>query len=949
MGHKLAQWQDCGASLTARDAGRDGDTVRRREIRVLLTTLHAVRAERSGRVIELVGEPGSGKSRLIAIAAREAARSGIRSLNARCTEADRGKPLLPLLHVLISQGISVSSLDTEPAAASPDGWHQPLGVYADIRQALAELARDGALLALDDFHFADDDSVRLVENLVRTPVPGLLLVVALRARQASAQLLEVLAHGAELGSVRSLHLDALSVKQAAGLLGLPPEDERLRHLHAESGGVPAYLLELAHASTGVTPARQQRSTTLLAEMSELNADEQVTISAAAVLGGVFDLELLSHVAGLPQARTWAAMTGLRRRDLVRPVDHPAGYALRHRVVRDFVYAGADPTWRTIAHRKALELLTDRRVPVADRAGHIEQLLTQPQPASPLLLAQAGEDALVEDPEAAARWLSAALRPAPGARPNDTVRLRLSLAYARALIAIDEPAEARRVLREVLASTPGGPPDLRSAAVAVCAQLDWLLGLHAEAGSLIRAEMGRSAARPPLHAIPMVVTDQFVQGRQGNRAAMKQAAWCVRTAREQGDRVGEVGALTLAATHQMATGDLLGAQLTLRHCGAIVDQIADSDLTGAVEYLAILGWAEHAVDSFADARRHLRRSAHIARCGGQRHLLPFILVGLSKTYLAMGPIDKAQRASREARDLAEPVGFVSIGSVAQVTEACSALELGLDAAEAIELAEKAASALPIDESWWRTDLTISLAEVVLTAGDAQRCVTLLIETGGPRLDRLPLAKRSACFELIAQAAADLGDAVTASECRRLAEDIARTTLLPSHLAQARATHAHEYRARRQPDEAWPLYQQAADSFAEAGMTRAQARMLTTGVSCMPGDPEMARPATSMLSLSRELARRSAAWRLYRQAEALQRHLEVASRPDEQVREEDPLRETLTAREYQVARIAADGKRTKEIAEQLRLSSRTVEAHLSNIYRKLEVNSRAALASKVARAS
>ncbi|WP_371409294.1 LuxR C-terminal-related transcriptional regulator [Micromonospora zamorensis] len=937
--------------MTTRDAGRDGETVRRREIRVLLTTLHAVRAERSGRVIELVGEPGSGKSRLIAIAAREAARSGIRSLNARCTEADRGKPLLPLLHVLISQGISVSSLDTEPTAASPDGWHQPLGVYAEIRQALAELARDGALLALDDFHFADDDSVRLVENLVRTPVPGLLLVVALRARQASAQLLEVLAHGAELGSVRRLHLDALSVKQAAGLLGLPPEDERLRHLHAESGGVPAYLLELAHGSTGVTPARQQRSTTLLAEMSELNADERVTISAAAVLGGVFDLELLSHVAGLPHARTWAAMTGLRRRDLVRPVDHPAGYALRHRVVRDFVYAGADPTWRTIAHRKALELLTDRRVPVADRAGHIEQLLTQPQPqpASPLLLAQAGEDALMEDPEAAARWLRAALRPAPGARPNDTVRLRLSLAYARALIAIDEPAEARRVLRELLASTPGGPPDLRSAAVAVCAQLDWLLGLHAEAGSLIRAELGRSAARPPLHAIPMVVTDQFVQGRQGNRAAMKQAAWCVRTAREQGDRVGEVGALTLAATHQMATGDLLGAQLTLRQCGAIADQIADSDLTGAVEYLAILGWAEHAVDSFADARRHLRRSAHIARRGGQRHLLPFILVGLSRTYLAMGPIDKAQRASREARDLAEPVGFVSIGSVAQVMEACSALELGLDAAEAIELAEEAASALPIDESWWRTDLTISLAEAVLTAGDAQRCVTLLIETGGPRLDRLPLAKRSACFELIAQAAADLGDPVTAGECARLAEDIASTTLLPSHLAQARAAHAHEHRARRQPDEAWPLYRQAADSFAEAGMTRAQARMLTTGVSCMPGDPETARPATSMLSLSRELARRSAAWRLYRQAEALQQHLEVAGRQDEPAREEDPLRETLTAREYQVARIAADGKRTKEIAEQLRLSSRTVEAHLSNIYRKLEVNSRAALASKVARAS
>ena len=55
--------------------------------------------------------------------------------------------------------------------------------------------------------------------------------------------------------------------------------------------------------------------------------------------------------------------------------------------------------------------------------------------------------------------------------------------------------------------------------------------------------------------------------------------------------------------------------------------------------------------------------------------------------------------------------------------------------------------------------------------------------------------------------------------------------------------------------------------------------------------------------------------------------------------------LTEREREIARLAAVGKRSKEIAEQLFLSPRTVDVHLARIYRKLEVSSRAALASVV----
>jgi DNA-binding CsgD family transcriptional regulator len=52
--------------------------------------------------------------------------------------------------------------------------------------------------------------------------------------------------------------------------------------------------------------------------------------------------------------------------------------------------------------------------------------------------------------------------------------------------------------------------------------------------------------------------------------------------------------------------------------------------------------------------------------------------------------------------------------------------------------------------------------------------------------------------------------------------------------------------------------------------------------------------------------------------------------------------LTRRELEVARLVGAGRRTREVAEALRVSPRTIEVHLSRIYRKLEIGSRAELA-------
>jgi DNA-binding NarL/FixJ family response regulator len=55
----------------------------------------------------------------------------------------------------------------------------------------------------------------------------------------------------------------------------------------------------------------------------------------------------------------------------------------------------------------------------------------------------------------------------------------------------------------------------------------------------------------------------------------------------------------------------------------------------------------------------------------------------------------------------------------------------------------------------------------------------------------------------------------------------------------------------------------------------------------------------------------------------------------------IRPTLSEREWEVARLAADGATSRAIAERLYLSSRTVENHLQRVYSKLGVTGRAEL--------
>jgi DNA-binding CsgD family transcriptional regulator len=60
------------------------------------------------------------------------------------------------------------------------------------------------------------------------------------------------------------------------------------------------------------------------------------------------------------------------------------------------------------------------------------------------------------------------------------------------------------------------------------------------------------------------------------------------------------------------------------------------------------------------------------------------------------------------------------------------------------------------------------------------------------------------------------------------------------------------------------------------------------------------------------------------------------------------DTLTEREREVARLVVDRRTNAEIAEALFLSPKTIETHMRNMFRKLDVSSRADVARAIERA-
>ncbi|HWE88007.1 MAG TPA: AAA family ATPase [Pseudonocardiaceae bacterium] len=896
-------------------------------------------------------------------------------------------------YVLTASDADATDSSADGSTDAPVGSTEgPQSVFPALRTLLTAVARRGTVLLLDDFHLADSRSAEFMEFLTRYPVAApLLIVLAQRARQAPDGLRSAIAQGVESGTIERIDLRPLTAAESAGILGAAPEDPWLLDLHNRSQGIPLYLLALAE------PAPSERLAARLGgELAALSPVELAVLNAGAVLGDEFAVAVAGAVAGLNSAEICAATAGLLRRDLVRATGEPAVLGFRHPMLRDLVYRSAEPCWRASAHRRAFEALAEHHAAASVLAGHIERCPAGASVDDVPVLTKAAREVLAERPDDAVRWLALGLDLA-ASRPSAVAALRRS--QVDALVAGGRLGEARDLLAETVHSTESAAA--RARLVAELALIECLLGRYPEANTTLSAEL---AGDPPRAAVVRLVVRKAIVGlfdgdlpRPDELARLDDAVVSPAGGTAE-DRIAAAGASALRGLCAAYAGDMTQARRLIDASSSIVDSTGDPELAPYPDYLTVLGWAETMIARLDDARRHLGRQRSICQREPVSAVLPIVLMGLSWACHCAARLRDAQRIAAEAKEVASRLGASQVHDLAVMIETAylSWTNRG-GGRQAVEQAERAV-AVRLPRNWWfSTNAMLLLAQALIMDGDAGRGgAVILTAGGGSDLPFVAPVIRPWCFETLADIAAGdgdravddsvVGDSVVdnstaglggdsvADDWARRAERAAEAVGEPNHRGFALLARAHALRGRAEHRAAARLYREAGGLFATLAMTGTQIRSLNHAARCANAAGQSSEAMTDFL-LARELARQCDATVVVEDTDEQWRRLatrhshrnqpaaatpstrsaisastgptamtnlaDLLSGPQRFELSELSELSTLTNRETEIARIAATGRPTREIAAALRLSPRTVDVHLGRIYRKLGVGSRAEL--------
>ena len=371
-----------------------------------------------GQVVLLNGEPGIGKSRLIAALQDALAGEDHEILLWFCSPHRLESALHPVIARLEraagfkpGEAVGEKLVKVEALLASEDSTNEEVALMADLlsvpggeqypvpdfspqrqrERMLATLLRRFETLArrrpvlavLEDAHWADPTTRELVDLLAaRLPDLPALLVVTHRPEFEAPWVGQ--AHVAELRISRLVRRDseALLVHIAGGK-PLPPE--LVEQIVAKADGVPLFAEELTRTVLegsllregtdcwvldGPLPPLAVPSTlqgSLLARLDRLSPVREVA-QAGAALGREFEHDLLAEVAGVPAPRLRDALAQLIASGLMQARGQPPEvvYAFKHALMRDAAYGTLLRERRQILHQRAAEALERLRAGTAER-------------------------------------------------------------------------------------------------------------------------------------------------------------------------------------------------------------------------------------------------------------------------------------------------------------------------------------------------------------------------------------------------------------------------------------------------------------------------------------------------------------------------------------------------------------------------------------------------------
>jgi DNA-binding SARP family transcriptional activator len=424
----------------------------------------------------VAGEAGIGKTRLAAELAVRAEAAHIPVLYGRCRRALTA-PYEPWIGVLeslatstpvsrwndwVAGRASLARLLPDLVTAAPDRPDaDPDAERYRLFEAVTDLLGDaaaarGALIVLDDLHWADEPTLLLLRHLLTDARPERVLVVATYRDTdllGAAALTETLADLRRTDGVRLLTLAGLAEHDVSELITALTEEHDVsklaRAVRDETDGNPFFVVEVVRhlTETGglVDPAAAPGDVRDLPpsvrevvsqRVRALGVDVADTLSAAAIVGLEFSIDLLSDVLDVAPETLAGSLDVAVRARVLREVD-PGRYAFAHALTQHTLAGDVSATRRRELHRRIAAVL-EADHDVSTNAGEIADHLLRADPASPdprvlEYMKLAGARALTQlAPRDACRWFTEALRVVellPDVDARTTVALTIALGEA----------------------------------------------------------------------------------------------------------------------------------------------------------------------------------------------------------------------------------------------------------------------------------------------------------------------------------------------------------------------------------------------------------------------------------------------------------------------------------------------------------------------------------------
>lgn len=808
-------------------------------------------------------------------------------------------------------------------------------VLHGLRTLLANVSADSRLLVLvDDLQWADTPSLRWLGYLAKR-LHGLRAVVVCTVRDGDARaehplVREIAEAAGQVLRPGPLSLDAVG-EVVCDQFGEPGDGEFVRACHEISAGNPVLLGSVlpAMAVTGSRPTADQagavralRPAKLRDRLASCLRTQPLPVRNLAAAIAVFeeqdDPELIARLAGLDTIGYAAALRSLRALGLLAARREPR---FVHRVVCDAVESFLTMAERETLHDTAAALLYGRGRPAEEVAAQLMSLTVSRHPWSMAVLRTAADTALRRGaPDSAARYLRRALLDS-AAQSEERARLLIDLATAER--AFDRAACERHISQAVPLLTTAWEK-----AAAVLRISPTLLGL---------------APSPVVELLRQVADDLGAPDALGG------------TAREMALRLEA----RLRHCGHEDPAELNAAVGRLRAMGdePPLDSGAERELAAVLLNAAILTNRLSAASAARLANRILEREP--ATSARVHSVLPLVVLALSAADSVQG-IDSwlclEQRTRRQSVTVAD--------ALIHVEQAMVLLARGRPA-EARERAERAAQLAAADWHEIGTIATVVRVAVALELRDPALSEQILLDIRGHRRESLAVA--AMMQTLTAAVDAQSGRLAGALEGflasgRRLEAVGWRNPALFAWRPWAISLHHRLGDARAALALAEEEHARAEEWGAPATLGRALRLkaalhsgsegviLLRQAVGVLRGSADELELARTLTQLGNRLGGVPEAGELLREADALALGCGAPwlSEKSRDGRSTAPAQQAakLTRSELRVTAFVSRGLTNQEIADELGVSSRAIEKHLTNSYRKLGVSGRRELVEALA---